>query len=216
MAEGVRSPSVLRIEKHASGVPLHRVPRAVLDEKVPGGGHQGVVARVDPFPWSPLEDILRGKGTVLALEGIQDPHNLGAILRSAAAFAVEGVLVEKARSVRLTPIVAKASCGALEHVRLCRVPNLPRALRLAQERGYWTIGTDVARGRPVWEEDLDGPVVIVVGGEGGGIRPVLAKRCDRWISIPCGGALKILNASVAVGVVLYEAARQKKKELTTE
>lgn len=212
MVAGEGNPRLRDLKDMASGIPVYEVLARELDKKSGGRQHQGVVAHVAPFPWSDLKEVLSGS-PVLMLEGVQDPHNLGAIIRSSVALGAHGVVIEKRRTAPLSPVVAKAACGALEHGRLCRVPNLPRAIRDAKKAGYWVVGTREIKGIAPWEADFPCPVAVVVGGEGFGVRPVVGKACDLWLSIPCVGGIRTLNASVAAAVVLYELARKKQKEV---
>jgi 23S rRNA (guanosine2251-2'-O)-methyltransferase len=209
---GGRNPRLLDLQEMAAGVPVRSLSARDLDKVTQGKRHQGVAARVAPFPWSNLEEVLRG-GPVLMLEGIQDPQNLGAIIRSSVALGVDGVVMEKRRAAGVSPVVAKAACGALEHARLCRVTSLPRAIGEAKKAGYWAVGARVTEGSLLWDADFPDPVAVVVGGEGSGLRPVVGKGCDLWVSIPCVGAIRTLNASVAVAVVLYELLRRRKKRV---
>jgi 23S rRNA (guanosine2251-2'-O)-methyltransferase len=188
---------------------VHETSRAELDRRYPGGRHQGVVARVEALPWVSLETILSREGPLLLLDGVQDPHNLGAIVRSAVALGAAGVVVEKRRTAPITPVVAKAASGALEHVQLCQVSNLPRTMRELKRRGLWMVGTTDRGGIPLWEMDWPGRVALVFGNEGTGLRPLVRAFSDMWVSIPTRGAVGTLNASVAAAVVLYEVMRQK-------
>jgi 23S rRNA (guanosine2251-2'-O)-methyltransferase len=193
-------------------IPVHETTSRELRYRAKGGSHQGVLARISSFPWDDLGD-LEGEGPLLLLDGIQDPHNLGAIIRSSVAFGVRGVILEKRRVASLSPVVAKAACGALEYVSLCRVPNLPGAIRSLKKRGYWVVGTREGEGIPVWKTDFPEETAVVIGAEGSGMRPIVAKACDLWVSIPTSGAIQTLNASVAVGVMLYELTRFRKKKV---
>lgn len=198
--------------KMASGVRIHQVEAAQLNKLARGGTHQGVVAMVDPFPWEELEDLLLGQGPVLVLEGIQDPRNLGAILRSCVGMGAGRVILERRHSASLTPEVAKAACGGLEHVRMCAVPNLPRAMRALKEAGYWLVGSSDSSGSDPWDIQLPGDVALVVGGEGSGLRRVVRAECDFWVRIPSEGAISTYNASVAASILLYELMRRRRLE----
>jgi 23S rRNA (guanosine2251-2'-O)-methyltransferase len=191
------------------GVPCREVPVRELDRKAGTRRHQGVLAHVQPFPWSDLEQVMGGCGPVLVLEGIQDPRNFGAIIRSSVALGVSGLIVEKRRSAPLSPVVCKAASGAVEYARICRVPNLPRAIKEMKSKGYWVAGTHDVAGTAIWAADLPEPLVVLVGGEGFGLRPVVAKTCDLWLTVPGVGEIKTLNASVAAGIILYELLRRK-------
>lgn len=202
-----RMRAILRM---AAGVKVHKVELAQLNRMARGGSHQGVVAMVDPFPWEELEDLLLGQGPIVMLEGIQDPRNLGAILRSCVAMGAARVVVERKHSAPLTPEVAKAACGGLEHVRMCAVANLPRAMKQVKEAGYWLLGTSDSQGSEPWEMELPRELVVVVGSEGSGLRRVVRRECDFWVRIPCEGPIGTFNASVAASIVLYELMRRRR------
>ena len=200
----------------SAGVPVRRVPREALERMAePRTRHQGVVAelRQEALRMLELGDLIArldppGTALVLLLDGIQDPGNLGAILRSAAALGADGVIVPQDRSAALGPTVVKRSAGAALHVPLVRVVNLKHALPALEEAGLWTAAA-VLDGAPAPEVDLDRPLALVVGGEHRGVRPSLARRCQMQISIPMGGGLDSLNAAVAAGILLYETQRQR-------
>lgn len=196
------------------GVPVRRVPAGELAAAVGGGRHQGAAARVDAYPCVRLEEILEattgaGEGPLLALDGVLDPHNVGAILRSALCAGTTAVLVPRDRSAPPTPAVSRASAGALEHVRLARVTNLGRALDELKRRGYWVAGLDRGAPQSLFAADLPQPLVLVVGGEGGGMRRGIRRRCDLLLSIPQAGPLDSLNVSVAAAVALFEIRRRR-------
>lgn len=212
MVRNSRSARLQALRSAAERISIREVSSGELDRMCRGGVHQGVLARVSPFPWSQLSTLMEGDGPLLVLDRIQDPHNLGAIIRSSVAFGAKGIVMEKRRSAPLSPVVAKSASGALEHVRLCRVSNLPRAIRDAKDAGHWVIGAMQEGGVVSWEADIPTPVALVVGGEGPGIRPVVQKGCDLWVSIPCSGQfIRTLNASVAAAVLLYELMRRRQE-----
>lgn len=196
----------------ATGVKIHKAEPTQLNRLARGGIHQGVVAMVDPFPWEELEDLLLGQGPVVMLEGIQDPRNFGAILRSCVGMGAGRVILEKKHSAPLTPEVAKAACGGLEHVRICAVPNLPRAMKEMKEAGFWLLGSSDSAGWDPWDIQLPREVVLVVGGEGSGLRRVVRQECDFWVRIPSEGAISTYNASVAASILLYELMRRRRME----
>jgi 23S rRNA (guanosine2251-2'-O)-methyltransferase len=210
MVPAGRNRRLQEVRDQAAGVPLNEVAARELDKRCQGKRHQGVVARVGKFPWSELWEILEDRGPILLLEGIQDPRNFGAIIRSAVALGIDGVVIERRRSAPLSPVVAKNACGALERVRLCEVANMPRAIDALKRAGYWIAGTGEEGGIPLWEADLPEPAAVLVGGEGHGLRRVVRERCDLWLTIPCGDKMKTLNASVATAVVLYELLRKRR------
>jgi 23S rRNA (guanosine2251-2'-O)-methyltransferase len=198
----------------ASGVPVKRVDSARIEELARGGVHQGVVARVGPYPYSGLDEILAAPDPlVLVLDGITDPRNLGAILRVADGAGASGVVVPKDRAVGVTAAAVKASAGASEHARVARETNLRRAIDRMKKSGLWVYaaegGAEGGGGTPYYAMDLTGPVALVVGSEGRGIRRLVREGCDGAVSIPMLGAVESLNVSVAAAVLLYEALRQR-------
>jgi 23S rRNA (guanosine2251-2'-O)-methyltransferase len=198
----------------ASGVPVKRVDSARIEELARGGVHQGVVARVGPYPYSGLDEILAAPDPlVLVLDGITDPRNLGAILRVADGAGASGVVVPKDRAVGVTAAAVKASAGASEHARVARETNLRRAIDRMKKSGLWVYaaegGAEGEGGTPYCALALTGPVALVMGSEGRGIRRLVREGCDGALSIPMLGAVESLNVSVAAGVFLYEARRQR-------
>jgi 23S rRNA (guanosine2251-2'-O)-methyltransferase len=192
---------------------LKRVHRERIEELVPGVVHQGVAARVGPYPYSGLEEILAAPDPlVVVLDGVTDPRNLGAVLRAADGARASGVVVPKDRASGVTPAAVKASAGASEHVRVARETNLRRALERMKEAGVWVYAAeDAARVRATAYTDLDlsGPVALVLGSEGRGIRRLVREGCDGTVSIPMRGAVSSLNISVAAAILLFEARRQR-------
>lgn len=180
--------------------------------------HQGVVARVSSKAYVEVEDLLalaqaRGEPPfLLALDQLQDPQNLGSLLRSAEGAGVHGVILLRRNSVGLTGAVAKAAAGSLERVEVARVGNMAETLRRLRGHGLWVVGAVAAGGPPLWETDLTGPLVLVLGGEGHGIRPLVAQQCDRLATIPMRGLLASLNAAVAGAVCLFEVVRQQREK----
>lgn len=193
----------------AGGVAVKRASRQQVEDLARGGVHQGVVARVEPYPYSGLDEILAApEPLVLVLDGVTDPRNLGAVLRAADGAGASGVVVPKDRSVGVTAAAVKASAGASEHVRVARETNLRRAIDRMKEAGLWVYTAEVG-GTPNTELDLSGPVALVLGSEGRGVRRLVREGCDGTISIPMLGAVESLNVSVAAAVLLYEARRQR-------
>jgi 23S rRNA (guanosine2251-2'-O)-methyltransferase len=178
-------------------------------------GHQGAAAVVSPYPQVTVHDILQTvqgedrKHFLLMLDSIQDPQNLGAIIRTALCVGIHGVIVPKDRSVSPTPAVSKASAGALEHIRLVRVTNLVQTIKHCKTSGLWVMGLQKDAAQSIYAADLRGPIALVLGGEQKGIRRLVKKNCDFLVSIPQQGALNSLNASVAAAVAMYEAFRQR-------
>jgi 23S rRNA (guanosine2251-2'-O)-methyltransferase len=172
--------------------------------------HQGVVAEVDPYPYADPDSLLsQPDSLIVALDQVQDPHNLGAVSRSAEAAGAAGLVIPARRSASVTAAAAKASSGAVEHLAIARVTNLAEWLARAKDAGAWIYGAE-AGAKTSWSEaDLTGKVVIVLGSEGRGLRRLVAERCDLLVSIPVGGRVGSLNVSAAAAVLLFEAVRQR-------
>src|SRR3989449_2896177 len=197
------------------GVPVRFEDRSEVDRLAGARGHQGVVALEAARKAASLEDILQTisadtsrRGLLVLLDGVEDPQNLGAIVRKALAAGAHGIVIPERRAAGLTESVARASAGALAHLPVARVTNLARAIEEMKEAGYWLVGLDERAERTYTEVDLTGPVGIVLGGEGKGLHALTRKRCDFLVSIPTTGPVRALNVSVAAGVVLFEAGRQ--------
>jgi 23S rRNA (guanosine2251-2'-O)-methyltransferase len=199
-------------------IPLRFEDRAQLDRLANSKDHQGVVALAAARSAATLEDILavanagagRGqKGLIVLLDGVEDPHNLGAVIRTALASGAHGVVIPERRSAGLTDTVARASAGALAHLAVAKVTNLAQTMEELKEAGYWLIGLDEQADKSYTEADYTSPVGIVLGGEGKGLHDLTRKRCDFVVSLPTTGPVKSLNVSVAAGVVLFEALRQR-------
>ncbi len=173
--------------------------------------HQGIVAEVDPFPYASADDLLTAPDAlVVALDQVQDPHNLGAVCRSAEAAGASGLVIPDRRSVAITPAVCKASAGAVEHLAVARVRNLADWLVAAKGRqGLWAYGAAAEADESYARMDLTGPTVLVLGSEGRGLRPRVAAACDALVSIPLRGEAASLNVSAAAAVLLFEAVRQR-------
>ena len=197
-------------EAAARGVPVKRVPRDRVEELARGGVHQGVVARVGPYPYSGLEEILAAPDPlVIVLDGVTDPRNLGAVLRVADGAGASGVVVPKDRAAGVTPAAVKASAGASEHVPVARETNLRRALEKMKEAGVWAYAAEGGAASAYTDLDLSGPVAFVLGSEGRGLRRLVREGCDGTVFIPMRGAVSSLNVSVAAAVLLFEARRQR-------
>jgi 23S rRNA (guanosine2251-2'-O)-methyltransferase len=193
----------------ASGVSVKKVPRARIEDLARGGAHQGVAARVGPYPYSDLDEILAAPDPlILVLNGVTDPRNLGAALRAADGAGASGVVVPKDRAVGVTAAAVKASAGASEHVPVARETNLRRAIDRMKAAGVWVYAAEVG-GTTYTGLDLAGPVALVLGSEGRGVRRLVREGCDGAVSIPMLGAVGSLNVSVAAAVLLYEARRQR-------
>ena len=197
------------------GVPVEVRPRPDLDRLVKGGPHQGVLAEVGPFPYVGPEEIvsraLRAPEAafLLVLDGIQDPQNLGSILRTAEAAGVHGLILPRDRAAGVTPAAARASAGATEHLAVARVTNLAAFLQWVKEQGLWVVGADPAGERLLFGADLKQPLALVVGAEGRGLRPLVKSRCDLQVRIPLSGKVASLNASCAAAVCIFEVIRQR-------
>ncbi|WP_022961359.1 23S rRNA (guanosine(2251)-2'-O)-methyltransferase RlmB [Halopseudomonas pelagia] len=198
----------------AAGVGVQRVSPDDLD-KVAEGVHQGVVASVTPSQmWSEdmldnLLDKLEGPALLLVLDGVTDPHNLGACLRSADAAGAHAVIIPRDRSASLSPTVRKVACGAAETVPLVAVTNLARTLKQLQQRGLWIVGTAGEAEQLIYQVDLKVPSIIVMGAEGSGMRRLTREHCDYLAKLPMAGSVSSLNVSVASGICLFEAVRQR-------
>ena len=191
--------------------------RRKLDAMSVTKAHQGVIAVAAVREYCAVEDILavaaeRGEPPfVILCDEISDPHNLGAILRTAECVGAHGVVIPKRRSAGLTSIVDKTSAGAAEHVAVARVPNLPAAIQTRKERGHWIYGTAADAPAGLWETDFTGPVCLVIGSEGEGMGRLVREQCDFLVSIPMRGKLNSLNASAAASVLMYEVLRQRSR-----
>jgi len=212
LARGSRGLSSIVAAAKQANVPVQSVARSRLDAITGSVVHQGVVALVAPVAYADLEETLARAAAdttqpplLVLLNEVQDPHNLGSILRTADAVGAHGVLVGKHRAVGLTPAVARASAGAVEHVPVVRVTNLARTLADLKEHGYWVVGTDAGGDHVFRTIDYAMPLVVVIGGEDRGLGQVVAKRCDWIVRLPSRGAVNSLNASVAAAIVLYHA-----------
>jgi len=202
-------------------IPIHIEPPAAFDRLVPNGKHQGVIAFVAAKPYSSIEEILeqarrRGEPPFLViLDGVEDPHNLGAVLRTAEAAGVHGVLIPDRRAAGLTSVVAKVSAGALDHMLVARVGNISRLIEDLKEAGVWVYGVEPSAPTQFTGVDMTGPIAFVLGGEGEGIRPGVLKVCDGRFSIPMKGKVESLNVSAAVAVALFEGVRQRSAKQRT-
>ncbi len=218
VAEGVQMKGpVAEILELASarGLAVERCPRERLDALSDTGHHQGVIALAEPPAYVSVEEILaraearKEPPLLLLLDGIQDPGNLGSLLRTAEAVGVHGVLIPKHGAVGLTPAVARASAGASEVVPVAQVVNLAAEMERLKAAGLWLVGADASGPEELWAADLTGPLGLVVGSEGRGLRRLVRDRCDRLVRIPMWGQIASLNAGVAGALLLYEARRQR-------
>ena len=189
------------------------LPASELTRLAGSPDHQGVVAEVDPYPYADPEALLRSPAAlVVALDQVTDPHNLGAVCRSAEAVGASGLVIPERRSAAVTAAVSKASAGAVEHLAVARVPNLADWLGRAKEAGAWIYGAEANAATPYTNADLTGRVVLVLGSEGKGLRKRVAAACDLLVAIPASGRIDSLNVSAAAAVLLFEAARQRRAD----
>ncbi|MZP42151.1 23S rRNA (guanosine(2251)-2'-O)-methyltransferase RlmB [Heliobacterium gestii] len=214
VAKGAREGSIREILGMArdKGIPIIELERVVLDQEA--RHHQGIIAHVAPVAYVEVEAILekaKAKGEppfVLLLDGLEDPHNIGALLRTADGAGAHGVVIPKRRGGAITSTVAKASAGAVEYVPIARVTNLVQTVGMLKKAGLWIIGSAMDAPQPYYRQDFTGPVGLIVGSEGKGISPLLREHCDHLVSIPMGGKVESLNASVAGALLMYERVRQ--------
>ena len=186
-----------------------------MDEIAQNQNYQGVIALVPPFSYCEIEDILNEAKSknedafVLILDSIEDPHNLGSIIRTAETAGVHGIIIPKRRAATVNSTVSKVSCGAVEHMKIARVTNITDAIEKLKQEGLWICGTDINTNKYYYEQDLTGPLGIVIGNEGEGIGNKVKKNCDFLVKIPMKGKVTSLNASVSTGIVVYEAVKQR-------
>ena len=194
---------------------IHYVAKERLDQLSETGKHQGVIAQAAAYRYAEVEDMLKlaeEKGEppfLFILDGIEDPHNLGAIIRTAECAGAHGVIIPKRRSAGLTAVVAKTSAGAVSHMKVARVPNIPSLLKDLKKQGVWVFGTAANGTTGLYDADLKGAAAIVIGSEGDGMTRLAAENCDFLVSIPMKGDLNSLNASASAAILLYEAVRQR-------
>ena len=217
VARGEKQGSINKIIGRAKGkgIVLVEVDKSKLDEMSQTGNHQGVIAIVPPFEYCDLEDILEEAKSrneepfVLILDGIEDPHNLGAIIRTAETAGVHGVIIPKRRAASVNSTVNKVSAGAVEHMRIARVNNINDTIQFLKDNGLWIIGTDAKAENYYYEQDLTGAIALVIGSEGFGMNRLVSENCDILVKIPMKGKITSLNASVSAGIVTYEIVKQR-------
>lgn len=208
-AASARLQEIIELCRQA-GVPVRFEPREALDRLARHVPHQGVVALTAAAPAASLEDVLPRAGLIVVLDGVEDPHNLGAILRTAYAAGATAVVAPERRAAGLTETVAKAAAGALGLIPFVRVPNVNRALERMKQAGFWIFGVDERGRQPYYEAAYTDPAALVFGGEGKGMHELTRKRCDFLIRIPMSGQIASLNVSVAAGIVLFDWRRRMK------
>lgn len=217
---------ILKGEKHGSinkiisiakerKIVIVEVERAKLNKIAMSDNHQGVIAIVPPFDYCEVEDILNfakeksEKPFILILDGIEDPHNLGSIIRTAETAGVHGIIIPKRRAATVNSTVHKVSAGAVEHVKIARVNNLNETIKYLKENDIWICGTDMDAKNYYYNEKFDGPIAIVIGSEGFGMSRLVKENCDFLVKIPMKGKITSLNASVSAGIVMYEVVKQR-------
>ncbi|HEY7875500.1 MAG TPA: 23S rRNA (guanosine(2251)-2'-O)-methyltransferase RlmB [Actinomycetota bacterium] len=206
---GASSLDEIRRRARQAGVPIAEVARAELDRLSGGGNHQGVVAHTARYRYSSFEDLVRGASALLFLDGVTDPHNVGALIRTAGAAGFDGVVLPSRRSSGVTAAVRRVSAGATETVPVARVANISGALEQAKSAGLWIVGLDEGAGQDVWSSNLaEPPVGLVLGAEGKGLSRNVVAHCDGLVRIPMQGRVESLNVSVAGGIAMFEIARR--------
>ena len=219
LAQGDTQGSIHEIAALAKekGIIVQSVERKKIEQLAGGLRHQGVLAYTAPVAYKSIEEILAAAAAkdeapfLLLFDGIEDPHNVGALLRTADAAGVHGVLIPKRRSCPLSATVAKTSAGAVEYVPVAHIGNIAQTLKSLKEQGFWVVGADMAGKEMYYEANLTGPLVLVIGSEGKGMSRLTAENCDFLVQIPMLGKINSLNASVAGSILMYEAMRQRQK-----
>ena len=217
IAKGERHGSINKIISIAKQrkIVIAEVERQKLNAISKTDNHQGVIAIVPPFNYSSVDDILneakqkKEDSFILILDGIEDPHNLGSIIRTAETAGVHGVIIPKRRAASVNATVSKVSSGAVEHVKIARVNNLNETIKYLKEQGLWICGTDGEAKTYYYNQDLKGPIAIVIGSEGFGMSKLVKENCDFLVKIPMKGKITSLNASVSAGIVTYEVVKQR-------
>ena len=210
IAKGAGGPRVQEIVELArrAAVPVRFEPRESLERLAGGGSHQGVIALGAARQYADLDDLAAGGGLLVVLDGVEDPHNLGAIIRTAHAAGAAGIVVPERRAAGLTDVVAKAAAGALEYLPVARAGNVNRGLESLKERGYWIYGLDERGDQDYDQVRYSAPTALVFGGEGKGLHDLVRRHCDALVRIPMAGKIPSLNVSVAAGVVLFDWKRK--------
>lgn len=223
IAEGVLTGPLQEIFTTARDrkIPVQKVDRQRLEKFASGVAHQGVLVFLAAKEYVEVDDILAGISPgeapfLIILDEISDPHNLGAILRTADAAGAHGVVIPRRRSAPLTPTVAKSSAGAIEYVQVARVANLPQTIEGLKKKGLWIVGADADGEDVFWDARLNGPLALVIGGEDKGLGRLVKERCDSLVRLPMSGRVNSLNASVATALLSYEVLRQRRRALDHE
>jgi 23S rRNA (guanosine2251-2'-O)-methyltransferase len=211
-ADHLQEIQTLAAEQH---IPVTRVDRFALDNVLGGANHQGIAASAKPFTYASVEDILAGakreqhQPLLVLFDNVQDPQNLGSILRTAEAVGADGAVLPKHNQAGITPAVVRASAGAVEHLKVAEVTNLRQGIGKLKEAGYWIVGLDMEGGTDYDNFDVESPIALVIGGEGKGLSRLIGEECDYLVRLPMRGRVGSLNASVAAGIVLYEIGRRR-------
>lgn len=196
---------------------INEVSKAKINQMAQTENNQGVIAIVPPFNYCEIEDILevaknkKEKPFIIILDGIEDPHNLGSIIRTAETAGVHGIIIPKRRAVAVNSTVSKVSAGAVEHIKIARVNNINETINYLKENDIWIYGTDMNTDKYYYDEDFTGSIAIVIGSEGFGMSRLVKENCDFLVKIPMKGKITSLNASVSAGIVVYEAVKQREK-----
>lgn len=222
ISNGEKQGSINKIvgKAKSKGIVLVEVDKNKLDKMSQTGNHQGVIAIVPPFEYCEVDDILdeakmrKEDAFILILDGIEDTHNLGAIIRTAETAGVHGVIIPKRRAVAVNSTVNKSSAGAVEHMKIARVNNINDTIKYLKDNGLWVIGTDGNAQKYYYEQDLTGSVALVIGSEGYGMSRLVEENCDILVKIPMKGKITSLNASVSAGIVTYEIVKQRENKAT--
>ncbi len=210
---GFKDQKIIELAKE-NRVVIKWCDKSFLDKNTDNKNHQGILAMVSPKEYTPIEEIIEKieennkQGFLVILDSLEDPHNLGSIIRTADGAGVDGIIIPKHRAVPLTFTVAKVAAGALEHVPVAQVTNLAQTIDYLKEKGYWIYGADMD-GKEFFNTDLKGSICLVIGGEGKGIGQLVKKKCDVILSIPLKGKVTSLNAGVAAGILMYEVVKQR-------
>lgn len=195
---------------------VKEIEKQKMNQMAQSDNHQGIIAIVPPFEYCEVEDILEAAKEkkedplILILDGIEDPHNLGSIIRTAETAGVHGVIIPKRRAAQVNSTVNKVSAGAVEHMNVARVNNINETIRMLKENGIWVCGTDMDTNTYYYDQDMKGPLAIVIGSEGFGMGKLVKQNCDFLVKIPMKGKVTSLNASVSAGIIIYEAVKQRK------
>jgi len=212
IAEGVKEDPRVRdavVTASRDGLQVERLPRIELDDMTGGANHQGIALLASSYPYVSLDEIAERDGTILILDHLQDPQNLGALLRAAEAAAVAGIVIARDRAAEITSSTVNASAGAVEHLSIAQETNLARSIEILKKTGRWAIALDTGRGAvDLYSGDLPLPAILVVGSEGDGLTPIVKKACDIVVEIPMSGKVASLNAATAGSIALFELVRR--------